>query len=339
MLYCQNYFVFECKSYIMTYNLYSKEKIYFKVTSENYFIVPFPPHLFACIIGQFIYFYPDDALIDTKFIQKAKISKLNVVSLCSFNKGYFMGGYNRSPLPGGNLIDKRTIYYIEDISTDYKNKPQWEIPLPKSQNPVSHMQVQNPYLLCYCQPNLYVINPFDKTILLSFQKELLKMYLLEGRFATSCLNIVGVSQKEHIFSADVEKFPVYGVEINEFPFKATSLCQSKEGKIFSCFNNSIFTFDPFKRTQALFKAYEPNKIVMSIFCTPNNALVVLLKATEEKSEESLSPTSKETAIDKKDEEAQSESTYKPRSPSLIRKSSVQKEQGAGHFVEVFNISE
>lgn len=78
-------------------------------------------------------------MVDTKFIQKAKISKMNVKSLCSFNKGYFMGGYNRSPLPGGKLIDKRTIYYLEDISTDKKNKPYWEINMPKSCNPISYL--------------------------------------------------------------------------------------------------------------------------------------------------------------------------------------------------------
>lgn len=116
ILYRLNYFIFECSSYILTYSLYSKEKIYFKVATNNYFITEFPPHLFACVIGQFLYFYSEDALIDAKFIQKAKISKMNVKAICSYNKGYFMGGYNRTPLPGGKLIDKRTIYYLEDIS-------------------------------------------------------------------------------------------------------------------------------------------------------------------------------------------------------------------------------
>ena len=39
--------------------------------------------------------------------------------------------------------------------------------------------------------------------------------MLEGRYAISCLNMVGISSNNSkIFSADVEKHPIYGVEIN-----------------------------------------------------------------------------------------------------------------------------
>ena len=72
--------------------------------------------------------------------------------------------------------------------------------------------MQNPYLLCYCEPALYVINPFEKTILLSFQKDLCNISLLEGRYAMSILNMIGISKSSsQIFVADVEKHPVFGV--------------------------------------------------------------------------------------------------------------------------------
>ena len=96
----------------MVYNVYSKEKVYVKVIAEEYFIEPFHPYLFICVIGQFFYFYSEEALRDLKYVEKAKISKLNVKALCEFGKGYFLGGYNRTPFPGGKLIDKRTIYYL-----------------------------------------------------------------------------------------------------------------------------------------------------------------------------------------------------------------------------------
>ncbi len=75
-------------------------------------MVAFPPYVFACLIGQFIYLYSEKALADVKEIEKLKISKLNVKTLCGFNKGYFMGGYNRSPYPGGKLTDRRAILYL-----------------------------------------------------------------------------------------------------------------------------------------------------------------------------------------------------------------------------------
>lgn len=80
-------------------------------------ITNFPPYIFACMISQFIYLYTEEALQDVSKIIKIKISKLNVKCLCNFNKGYFMGGYNRSPFPGGNTIEKRTIYFLENLSS------------------------------------------------------------------------------------------------------------------------------------------------------------------------------------------------------------------------------
>ena len=75
--------------------------------------------------------------------------------------------------------------------------------------------MQNPFLICYCEPHLYMINPFEKSIIISFQNNIADILLLEGRFAVSYLNMVGVGRKSMtIFTADVEKYPVFGVEIN-----------------------------------------------------------------------------------------------------------------------------
>jgi len=34
-------------------------------------------------------------------------------SICRFNKGYFLGGYNKSVLPGHKRSSRRSVYYLE----------------------------------------------------------------------------------------------------------------------------------------------------------------------------------------------------------------------------------
>lgn len=75
------------------------------------------------MIGQFLYLYLEENLDDSHDLMKVKISKLEVKAICKYNKGYFMGGYNRSPLPGGKHTNKRTIYYLEELSAEKKAKP------------------------------------------------------------------------------------------------------------------------------------------------------------------------------------------------------------------------
>ena len=82
-----------------------------------------PNGLFACTIGQYLYLYLEENLDDSHQLMKVKISKLEVKAICKYNKGYFMGGYNRSPLPGGKHTTKRTIYYLEELSSSKKAKP------------------------------------------------------------------------------------------------------------------------------------------------------------------------------------------------------------------------
>lgn len=80
--------------------------------------------------------------------------------------------------------------------------------------------------------------------------------MIEGRFATSCLNMIGISaSNSKILTADLEKYPIYGVEINEFEFPATSICQSKDGRIFAAFDREIYSFDPLKNCKHTFKRF------------------------------------------------------------------------------------
>lgn len=241
-----------------------------------------PPYVFACIITQFIYCYSEQALKDVTKIAKFKISKLNVRAICGFNKGYFMAGSNRSPLPGGNLTDRRSIYFLEDLTNEKKNKPLWEIPLPKSNNPVSILEIQNPYLLCYCQPNVFVINPFHKQILLSFHKEFESLRLLEGRYSLNCLNMIGISYKDKaIISVDVEKYPIFGVELNEYKERANAICQSREGNLYACLGPTIYSYNIFKKDKKVLKTYPPTAEVLYLTCSPKNVLFALVASMEE----------------------------------------------------------
>jgi hypothetical protein len=97
-----------------------------------------------------MYFFTKEAINNFTKIIKIKISKLNIKCLCNFDNGYFMGGYNRKIYPGGGFTNKRTIYYIEKLTEKKKNKPQYEINIPKNNYPVTVLQIQYPYLMCYC---------------------------------------------------------------------------------------------------------------------------------------------------------------------------------------------
>ncbi len=170
ILFTNNHFICTAQSKIIVHCLTTNKNINIKVCTDDFVVLDFPPYIFACLITQFIYLYTEQALYDVTKIIKMKISKLNVKAICRFNKGYFMGGFNRSPFPGGKLTDKRSIYFMQNLSAQNKNKPLWQITIPKNNNPITILQSQNPYLLCYCSPNIYLLNPFTKQILLSFQK-------------------------------------------------------------------------------------------------------------------------------------------------------------------------
>ena len=60
-------------------------------------------------------------------------------------------------------------------------------------------------------PIFYLINIFSREILITFEKEVMNFILIEGRFSMSCMNGIGISQKNTIFTFDVENFPLYGI--------------------------------------------------------------------------------------------------------------------------------
>jgi hypothetical protein len=82
-----------------------------------------PPYLFALIEGQFLTLYDEDYSDQSKKPKRAKISKLEPLTICKFNKGYIMGGFNKSSLPGNKRSKKRLIYFIEKLTFEEKNKP------------------------------------------------------------------------------------------------------------------------------------------------------------------------------------------------------------------------
>ena len=86
-----------------------------------------------------------------------RISKMEPRTIARYNKGYYIGGYNRSSLPGNRRSTKRSIYYTTQLKLQGKNKPEEQIFLKDSQQPISLIQVQTPYMLVYCHPIAYLM--------------------------------------------------------------------------------------------------------------------------------------------------------------------------------------
>ena len=114
-IFTHNHFICCSASKIIVHCLTTNKNITIKVCTDDFIIIDLPPYIFGCFITQFLYCYTEEALYDVTKIIKIKISKLNVKAICNFNKGYFMGGYNRSSLPGGKLTDRRSIYFMENL--------------------------------------------------------------------------------------------------------------------------------------------------------------------------------------------------------------------------------
>lgn len=75
-----------------------------------------------------------------------------------YNKGYYAGGYNRSRLPGQQRTRKRAIFFLNELQFKVKNKAQSQIRLKDSDQPVTMLRIQNPYLVAYCRPTIYVVS-------------------------------------------------------------------------------------------------------------------------------------------------------------------------------------
>lgn len=111
-MFSKMYVVLTGSDSVLAFHMITREKFTVKITPQEFIIIDLSPYVFACIIGQFIYFYSELALIHPDEIEKVKISKMNVKCLCKYGKGYLLGGYNRNFLPQGGFIKKRTIYYL-----------------------------------------------------------------------------------------------------------------------------------------------------------------------------------------------------------------------------------
>lgn len=77
-----------------------------------YLVEPLPPFLLAVIEGQFMQLFNEDLASDAV---RVKISKMEPKAICRYNKGYFLGGYNRSILPGGRHTTRRSIYFLDKL--------------------------------------------------------------------------------------------------------------------------------------------------------------------------------------------------------------------------------
>ncbi len=67
--------------------------------------------------------------------------------------------------------------------------------------------------------------------------------LLEGRYTNLLVSAAGISDKGMFVRINLEKFTtVYGVEINETNQKVTSVCQAKDGRVFTATEDSLYEF-------------------------------------------------------------------------------------------------
>jgi hypothetical protein len=145
-------------------------------------------------------------------------------AICRYNKGYYLGGYNRSFLPGNRRTHSRKLLFLETLKLDTKNVAEDSIPLADSDCPVSALRVQTPYIFAYCRPVVYLIAISSKNILITFEKDAVQFLLLEGRFALASTNGVGISSKHTLFTFDIERYPIFGVEINESGAECSTIC-------------------------------------------------------------------------------------------------------------------
>ena len=64
ILHNKNYFICRCEKLIIAYCISTKTKTKVNVITDDYEIFLYPPYLFVCAIGQFLYLYTENSLID-----------------------------------------------------------------------------------------------------------------------------------------------------------------------------------------------------------------------------------------------------------------------------------
>jgi hypothetical protein len=96
----------------MVYNTVTKIKDIYEMGTEDFLLDHhLPPYLFVVFKDRWIYGYRLGMLGVDEPVE-IRISKLEPRAIARFNSGYFVGGYNRSPLPGNRRSTTRSIYYI-----------------------------------------------------------------------------------------------------------------------------------------------------------------------------------------------------------------------------------
>jgi hypothetical protein len=90
---------------------------------------------------------------------------------------------------------------------------------------------------------------------MSFEKDALHFQLLEGRFALSSVNGMGISSKKSLFTFDIERYPIFGIEVNEYGVSCETVCMERTGRIYGAHANTVFEYNPIKRQKKVVVKY------------------------------------------------------------------------------------
>ena len=113
--------------------------------------------------------------------------------------------------------------------------PSRSIRLDNSGEPVSILISQNPYILAYCKPKVYLIHSQKLEIVVKLERSIESGLLLEGRYLKSLLCFMGITTEGRVLRIIFDKMgTVYGVEVDETNHKAESVTVSRSGRVFMC---------------------------------------------------------------------------------------------------------
>lgn len=93
---------------------------------------------------------------------------------------------------------------------------------------------------------------------------------------------MGLSVQGTLFTFDVERLPVFGVEVTEHIHTAQCLCLERTGRIFGGRSNMVFEYFPLKKHAKCWTMYPEGHEVVAIQFTPANNLVVLRRTSPDK---------------------------------------------------------
>lgn len=110
---------------ILIFNTITKQKDYIEVGTKDFVLShDLPPYIFVVMRDRWMdAFKVDDKGLGVEQVASIRISKMEPRTIARYNKGYYIGGYNRSSLPGNRRSTKRSIYYTTQLKLQGKNKP------------------------------------------------------------------------------------------------------------------------------------------------------------------------------------------------------------------------